>query len=64
MIDYMRGRITHWDTEYVVIDVRDIGYRLFTPNPYAFVKNDEIVTIYTHHHVRKMLFCYLALPRE
>lgn len=53
MIDFVRGRIAHWDTEYVVVDVRDIGYRLFTPNPYSFAKNDEPVTIYTHHHVRE-----------
>ncbi|BBH19276.1 Holliday junction ATP-dependent DNA helicase RuvA [Paenibacillus baekrokdamisoli] len=53
MIDFVRGRVVHWDTEYVVVDVRDIGYRLFTPNPYTFVKNDDTVTIYTHHHVRE-----------
>ncbi len=53
MIDFVRGRIAHWDTEYVVVDVRDIGYRLFTPNPYSFAKNDDVVTIYTHHHVRE-----------
>jgi Holliday junction DNA helicase RuvA len=53
MIDFVRGRIAHWDTEYVVVDVRDIGYRLFTPNPYSFAKSDDAVTIYTHHHVRE-----------
>ncbi|MFC5650108.1 Holliday junction branch migration protein RuvA [Paenibacillus solisilvae] len=53
MIDFVRGRIAHWDTEYVVVDVRDVGYRLFTPNPYSFAKSDEVVTIYTHHHVRE-----------
>ncbi|MFD0713995.1 Holliday junction branch migration protein RuvA [Paenibacillus sp. GCM10027626] len=53
MIDFIKGRVVHWDTEYVVIDVRDIGYRVFTPNPYSFAKSDEAVTIYTHHHVRE-----------
>ncbi|AZN42269.1 Holliday junction branch migration protein RuvA [Paenibacillus albus] len=53
MIDYIRGRVVHLDTEYVVVDVRDIGYQVFTPNPYAFVKSDDAVTIYTHHHVRE-----------
>ncbi|RAP77885.1 Holliday junction branch migration protein RuvA [Paenibacillus montanisoli] len=53
MIDYVRGRVVHLDTEYVVIDVRDIGYRVFTPNPYAFAKSDDVVTIYIHHHVRE-----------
>ncbi|SEM68308.1 Holliday junction branch migration protein RuvA [Paenibacillus sp. OV219] len=53
MIDYIRGRVVHLDTEYVVVDVRDIGYQVFTPNPYAFVKSDDSVTIFTHHHVRE-----------
>lgn len=53
MIDFVRGRVVHWETEYVIVDVRDIGYQVYTPNPYAFVKNDDAVTIYTHHHVRE-----------
>ncbi|MCQ6560884.1 Holliday junction branch migration protein RuvA [Paenibacillus mendelii] len=53
MIDYVKGRVVHWDTEYVVVDVRDIGYRVFTPNPYSFAKSDDDVTIFTHHHVRE-----------
>jgi Holliday junction DNA helicase RuvA len=53
MIDYVRGRVIHWESEYVIVDVRDIGYRVFTPNPYAFAKTEDVVTIYTHHHVRE-----------
>ena len=47
MIDFVRGRVAHVDTEYVVVDVRDIGYRLFTPNPYAFAKSDDRHDLYT-----------------
>jgi len=53
MIDYVKGTIAHVDSEYVVVDVRDIGYRVFTPNPYAFAAGGEVVTVYTHHHVRE-----------
>jgi len=53
MIDYVKGRVVHIETEYVVLDVRDIGYRVFTPNPYALAGSDEPVTVYTHHHVRE-----------
>ncbi|WP_274650004.1 Holliday junction branch migration protein RuvA [Paenibacillus humicola] len=53
MIDYIKGRVVHVDSEYVVVDVRDVGYRVFTPNPYSFARNEEPVTIYTHHHVRE-----------
>lgn len=53
MIDYVKGRVVHWDVEYIVVDVRDIGYQIYTPNPYAFAKTSEAVTVYTHHHVRE-----------
>ncbi|MBB3109920.1 Holliday junction DNA helicase RuvA [Paenibacillus phyllosphaerae] len=53
MIDYVKGRVVHLDTEYIVVDVRDIGYQVYTPNPYQFAKHDEAITVYTHHHVRE-----------
>lgn len=53
MIDFLRGLISHVETEYVVLDVRDVGYRVFTPNPYAFAGKEDTVTIYIHHHVRE-----------
>ncbi|MCM3630108.1 Holliday junction branch migration protein RuvA [Paenibacillus glycanilyticus] len=53
MIDFLRGLINHVENEYVVLDVRDVGYRVFTPNPYAFAGKEEAVTIYIHHHVRE-----------
>lgn len=53
MIDFLRGPVVHWETEYVVLDVRDIGYRVFTPNPYAFARSSEPVTVFIHHHVRE-----------
>ncbi|WP_337099518.1 Holliday junction branch migration protein RuvA [Paenibacillus sp. YIM B09110] len=53
MIDFLRGLVVHMDTEYIVMDVRDTGYRVFTPNPYAFAKKEEAVTVYIHHHVRE-----------
>ncbi|WP_336774416.1 Holliday junction branch migration protein RuvA [Paenibacillus sp. MMO-58] len=53
MIDFLRGLISHVESEYVVLDVRDVGYRVFTPNPYAFAGKEEAVTIYIHHHVRE-----------
>ncbi|MBB6633943.1 Holliday junction branch migration protein RuvA [Cohnella thailandensis] len=53
MIDFLRGKVVHLDTEYVVVDVRDVGYRVFTPNPYIFAKSEEPVVLYIHHHVRE-----------
>lgn len=53
MIDYVKGPVAHVDTDYIVVDVRDIGYQVFTPNPYAFAKSSEPVTVYCHHYVRE-----------
>ncbi|MCU6711115.1 Holliday junction branch migration protein RuvA [Paenibacillus sp. J5C_2022] len=65
MIDFLRGKIIHIDAEYVVVDVRDIGYRVFTPNPYEFAGKDEAATIYIHHHVREdAILLYGFLSRE
>ncbi|PWV91978.1 Holliday junction DNA helicase subunit RuvA [Paenibacillus cellulosilyticus] len=53
MIDFLKGPVVHWDSEYVVLDVRDVGYRVFTPNPYAFARSSDPVTVFIHHHVRE-----------
>jgi len=54
MIDFLRGKPVLVDADFVVLDVRDVGYRVFCPNPYAFAgKTDEPVTLYIHYHVRE-----------
>jgi Holliday junction DNA helicase RuvA len=54
MIDFLRGKPVLVDSDYVILDVRDIGYRVFCPNPYAFAgKSEQQVTLYIHHHVRE-----------
>ncbi|GKU75699.1 Holliday junction branch migration protein RuvA [Paenibacillus sp. L3-i20] len=53
MIDFLRGPVVHMESEFIVLDVRDIGYRVFTPSPYAFAGKDGAVTVYIHHHVRE-----------
>ncbi len=53
MIDYLRGQIAHTESDYTVIDVHGVGYRVFCPNPYEWLEQDGDVTIYIHHHVRE-----------
>jgi len=54
MIDYLRGYIRHVETDYVVIDVHGVGYRVFCANPYVFGRSgDEEMTVFIHHHVRE-----------
>ncbi|TLS53557.1 Holliday junction branch migration protein RuvA [Paenibacillus antri] len=54
MIDFLRGKPVVVDTDFVVLDVHDVGYRVFCPNPYAFAgKAEQTVTLFIHHHVRE-----------
>jgi Holliday junction DNA helicase RuvA len=54
MIDFLRGKPVLVDSDFVILDVRDVGYRVFCPNPYAFAgKTEQQVTLYIHHHVRE-----------
>lgn len=62
MIDFLRGRVVHIETEYVVLDVRDVGYRVFTPNPYALARSEEAVVLYIHHHVREDAIQLFGFP--
>lgn len=67
MIDFLRGRIAHIETDYVVLDVRDVGYRVFVPNPYALAHRNEEVQLFTHYHVREdaiMLFGFLTREEQ
>lgn len=54
MIDFLRGQVAYMESDYVAIDVQGVGYQVYCPNPYYYsAKNNESVTIYTHHHVRE-----------
>lgn len=54
MIDFLRGKPAFVDSDFVVLDVRDVGYRVFCPNPYAYAgKAETTVTLFIHHHVRE-----------
>ncbi|NTU20735.1 Holliday junction branch migration protein RuvA [Brevibacillus sp. HB1.2] len=54
MIDFVEGTLSYLDSEYIVIETGGIGYRLFCPNPYQFVRYEGNKTkLFTHHHVRE-----------
>lgn len=54
MIDFVEGPIAYLDTDYVVVEAAGVGYRLFCPNPYAFVQYEgKVKRFFTHHHVRE-----------
>jgi len=54
MIDFLRGIIVHREMEYVVMDVKGVGYRVFCSNPFsAQMKEGEETTLYIHYQVRE-----------
>jgi len=62
MIDFLTGPVVHLESDYVVLDVRGVGYRVFCPNPYAFAKAEGEVTIYIHYNVREDAILLFGFP--
>ncbi|AIQ76112.1 MULTISPECIES: Holliday junction branch migration protein RuvA [Paenibacillus] len=62
MIDFLRGPVVHLESEYVVLDVQGVGYRVFCPNPYAFAKVEGPVTIYIHYQTREDATLLFGFP--
>lgn len=54
MIDFLRGKLAFADTDFVVLDVHGVGYRVFCANPYAVSAKDKPeVQLFIHYHVRE-----------
>ena len=52
MYEYLKGTITKQIANYVVVDVNNVGYKVYTSNPYKFKENEEY-TVYIYNHVRE-----------
>lgn len=50
MYGYIKGKITEIDSNNVILENNDIGYKIYVPNPYSY-KLNEITTIYTYTKV-------------
>ena len=49
MYNYIKGRIKEIGSTSIVLDNNDIGYEIYTPNPYSFeIDHDYIVYIYEY----------------
>lgn len=55
MYNYIKGTITDINAKCITIECNNIGYLIYTPNPFSFT-NGENVTIYTYLHVREDIF--------
>lgn len=50
MYSYMKGIITEIKPDYITLEAGDIGYKILTPNPYAFSLNVE-TTLFLYQKV-------------
>ena len=52
MYSYICGKVTDIKTNCIVIDNNNIGYLIYTANPYSFVIG-ESYTVYLYQHIRE-----------
>jgi Holliday junction DNA helicase RuvA len=65
MIDFLRGIIVHREMDYLVLDVKGVGYRVFCTNPYAVGSKDgEETTLYIHYQVREDAHLLFGFPNR
>jgi holliday junction DNA helicase RuvA len=54
MLSYLKGKIIYKNSGFVIVDVRDTGYKVFVGSEfYADLKMDGVYELYLHHHVRE-----------
>lgn len=52
MITYLKGKVKHKNKSYLVIDVRDVGYRVFViPQLSEKIKENQEIELYTSQYV-------------
>lgn len=65
MIDFLRGIVVHREMDYLVLDVKGVGYRVFCTNPYAVqTKDGEETTLFIHYQVREDAHLLFGFPNR
>ncbi|MEG2322420.1 MAG: Holliday junction branch migration protein RuvA [Bacilli bacterium] len=52
MYGYIKGFIKDIESNYIILENNNIGYLIYTPNPYAFILDNE-ETIYLYQNVKE-----------
>ena len=55
MIAKLQGTISEFDINWIILDVGDIGYKVFVSQDVLSKSKGEKVTLYTHLHIRENL---------
>ncbi len=53
MYSYIKGFISEVTPKYVTLENNNIGYEIVVPNPYNFIINNELITVYIYHYLRE-----------
>ena len=52
MFEYIKGKITDIESNYIIVDNNDIGYKIYTASPYSF-EIDKEYKVYLYQHIRE-----------
>jgi Holliday junction DNA helicase, RuvA subunit len=52
MFEYIKGKLTEIESNKIVLENNNIGYMIYTSNPYSFNINEEY-KVYVYQHVRE-----------
>ena len=52
MYEYIKGKLVDQESNYIVIDNNNIGYKIYTASPYSF-EIDKEYTVYVYQHIRE-----------
>ncbi|MBP3635189.1 MAG: Holliday junction branch migration protein RuvA [Bacilli bacterium] len=52
MFEYLKGRINAIESNYIVLETNNIGFKIYTALPYSFNEGDEY-KVYIYQHIRE-----------
>ena len=52
MYNYIKGIVTEINAKNITVECNNLGYQIYTPNPFSFNEGDETI-VYTYLHVRE-----------
>ncbi len=63
MLDFVEGIVSYIKSDYVVINVGGIGFKIYTPNPYVF-KEGENTKVFLYNHIREEEYSLYGFKTE
>ena len=65
MFYYIKGRVTHKELNFLVIDVGGVGYKIYTSmNTLSQAEPEKEIKVYTYTHIREDIFDIYGFSKE